>query len=162
MVYRLWFSHFIPWNNVPLLSTSFNYSVSQFPYKTSREGVLIFSPYPAYNSSVGGRGASQFPPPFFPYVAKRIPDSVGYIQFEPCHVCAIFTQWFTFSKDNHGENICRQLSGCSTIWSSSNLIFFFIYFMNVNHVFKAKNEPAGLRRMIGGGWKGWAKRDGNS
>lgn len=97
-------------------------------------------------------GGIPIPPPlFFPYVAKRIPDSVGYIQFEPCHVCAIFTQWFTFSKDNHGENICRQLSGCSTICSSSNLIVFFIYFVNVNHVFKAKNEPAGLRRMIGAG-----------
>jgi len=46
----------------------------------------------------------------------------------PCHVWAIFTLWFTFRKDNHVGNICRQLLDY-TICSTSNLIFFFIYIL---------------------------------
>lgn len=48
----------------------------------------------------------------------------------PCHVWAIFTLWFTFRKDNHVGNICRQLLDY-TICSTSNPIFFFIYFVNI-------------------------------
>lgn len=48
----------------------------------------------------------------------------------PYHVWAIFTLWFTFRKDNHVGNICRQLLHY-TICSSSNPIFFFIYFVNI-------------------------------
>lgn len=90
---------------------------------------------------------------FFPYVAKSIQDRVGCILFEPCHVWAIFTQWFTFSKGNHGENICRQLSGCSTIWWWSNPIFFLIYFASVTHVSNVMKEKIDL--IMGESLKGF-------
>lgn len=67
----------------------------------------------------------------FPNVAKEDCRSRRCAPLKPCHVWAIFTPWFTFSKDNHGENICRQLLEC-TVWSSSNLIFFLYIFYKWN------------------------------
>lgn len=116
-----------------LISTSLILKASLLTKSAWKEGTC--SPAWSYSSGAGPGGTTIIPNlSFFPYVAKSIQDRVGFILFEPCHVWAIFTPWFTFSKDNHGENICRQLSGCSTISSSSNPIFFFIYFASVTHV----------------------------